>query len=47
MTQYDYELEVAAVIGDAGSDLTPEQGSRHIFGYTIMNDWSARDLQVA
>ncbi|GAA3388953.1 fumarylacetoacetate hydrolase family protein [Cryptosporangium minutisporangium] len=47
VTQYDYELEVAAVIGKAGSDLTPEQGAAHIVGYTIMNDWSARDLQVA
>ena len=47
VTQYDYELEVAAVVGRAGSDLTPQQGTRHILGYTIMNDWSARDLQVA
>jgi 2-keto-4-pentenoate hydratase/2-oxohepta-3-ene-1,7-dioic acid hydratase in catechol pathway len=47
VTQFDYELEVAAVVGRAGSDLTPEQGVRHILGYTIMNDWSARDLQVA
>ena len=45
--QYDYELEVAAVIGRAGSDLSPEEADAHIFGYTIMNDWSARDLQVA
>ena len=45
----DFELEVAAVIGGvAGSDganLTPEAAASHIFGYTIMNDWSARDLQ--
>lgn len=46
VTQYDYELEVAAVVGRAGSDLTPDQGAAHIIGYTIMNDWSARDLQV-
>jgi 2-keto-4-pentenoate hydratase/2-oxohepta-3-ene-1,7-dioic acid hydratase in catechol pathway len=46
VTQYDYELEVAAVVGTAGSDLSPEQAERHILGYTIMNDWSARDLQV-
>jgi 2-keto-4-pentenoate hydratase/2-oxohepta-3-ene-1,7-dioic acid hydratase in catechol pathway len=44
-TQYDYELEVAAVVGRAGSNLTPEQAADHILGYTIMNDWSARDLQ--
>jgi 2-keto-4-pentenoate hydratase/2-oxohepta-3-ene-1,7-dioic acid hydratase in catechol pathway len=44
--QLDYELEVAAVVGRAGSDLTPERAADHIVGYTIMNDWSARDLQV-
>ena len=45
----DFELEVAAVIGGvAGSDganLTVPASAAHIFGYTIMNDWSARDLQ--
>jgi 2-keto-4-pentenoate hydratase/2-oxohepta-3-ene-1,7-dioic acid hydratase in catechol pathway len=44
---FDFELEVAAVIGRAGRDLTPEQARDHIVGYTIMNDWSARDLQKA
>ncbi|MER7174346.1 fumarylacetoacetate hydrolase family protein [Streptomyces mesophilus] len=43
----DYELEVAAVIGREGSDLTPEQARDHIVGYTVFNDWSARDLQSA
>jgi 2-keto-4-pentenoate hydratase/2-oxohepta-3-ene-1,7-dioic acid hydratase in catechol pathway len=33
------------VIGRAGRDLTPEQARGHIAGYTIFNDWSARDLQ--
>ena len=46
VTQYDYELEVAAVVGRAGSDLTPEQAADAIVGYTLFNDWSARDLQV-
>ncbi len=41
----DFELEVAAVIGRAGADLGPEQARDHIAGYTILNDWSARDLQ--
>jgi 2-keto-4-pentenoate hydratase/2-oxohepta-3-ene-1,7-dioic acid hydratase in catechol pathway len=41
----DFELEVAAVIGRAGSDLSPERARAHIVGYTILNDWSARDLQ--
>ena len=42
----DYELEVAAVIGRAGRDLSPQQAREHIAGYTIFNDWSARDLQA-
>ncbi|WP_244894067.1 fumarylacetoacetate hydrolase family protein [Planobispora rosea] len=41
----DFELEVAAVIGREGRDLSPAQARDHIFGYTIFNDWSARDLQ--
>jgi 2-keto-4-pentenoate hydratase/2-oxohepta-3-ene-1,7-dioic acid hydratase in catechol pathway len=41
----DYELEVAAVLGRGGSDLTPEQAHACIAGYTIFNDWSARDIQ--
>lgn len=44
-TVFDFELEVAAVIGRAGADLTPQQARDHIVGYTILNDWSARDLQ--
>jgi 2-keto-4-pentenoate hydratase/2-oxohepta-3-ene-1,7-dioic acid hydratase in catechol pathway len=43
----DFELEVAAVIGRAGRDLTPEAARDHIAGYTVLNDWSARDLQSA
>ncbi|WNV85277.1 fumarylacetoacetate hydrolase family protein [Umezawaea sp. Da 62-37] len=41
----DFELEVAAVIGTGGRDLSPERARGHIVGYTIFNDWSARDLQ--
>jgi 2-keto-4-pentenoate hydratase/2-oxohepta-3-ene-1,7-dioic acid hydratase in catechol pathway len=41
----DFELEVAAVIGRDGASLTPEQAREHVFGYTVLNDWSARDLQ--
>ncbi|GAA1536937.1 fumarylacetoacetate hydrolase family protein [Actinomadura kijaniata] len=43
---FDFELEVAAVIGPGGRDLTPERAEEHIIGYTIYNDWSARDLQM-
>lgn len=41
----DFELEVAVVIGKGGSDIAPENARRHVFGYTIMNDFSARDQQ--
>ncbi|OMC07096.1 2-hydroxyhepta-2,4-diene-1,7-dioate isomerase [Mycolicibacter heraklionensis] len=42
----DFELEVAAIIGTAGANLSVEQAERAIIGYTIFNDWSARDLQA-
>jgi 2-keto-4-pentenoate hydratase/2-oxohepta-3-ene-1,7-dioic acid hydratase in catechol pathway len=41
----DYELEVAAVIGKPGKDIQPENALDSIFGFTILNDWSARDVQ--
>jgi 2-keto-4-pentenoate hydratase/2-oxohepta-3-ene-1,7-dioic acid hydratase in catechol pathway len=41
----DFELEVAVVIGRAGRNLTLEEAGACIAGYTILNDWSARDLQ--
>ncbi len=41
----DYELEIAAIIGKAGVNIQPEDAPKHIFGYTILNDWSARDVQ--
>jgi 2-keto-4-pentenoate hydratase/2-oxohepta-3-ene-1,7-dioic acid hydratase in catechol pathway len=43
--QFDYELEVAAVVGRGGGDLAPEAAASHIAGYMILCDWSARDLQ--
>ncbi|MGV0642529.1 fumarylacetoacetate hydrolase family protein [Mycolicibacterium sp. XJ2546] len=43
----DFELEIAAVIGGpAGRDLSVTQAEESIIGYTILNDWSARDLQL-
>lgn len=46
----DFELEVAVVIGGGPgteeSNLDPSAAAAVIFGYTIMNDWSARDLQA-
>lgn len=41
----DYELEIACVIGKPGMDIPENQAEKHIFGYMIMNDWSARDIQ--
>lgn len=42
----DYELEICAVIGTAGRRIAAEDAARHIVGYTIYNDWSARDIQM-
>jgi 2-keto-4-pentenoate hydratase/2-oxohepta-3-ene-1,7-dioic acid hydratase in catechol pathway len=41
----DYELEICAVIGNPGRRITADAAHRHIFGYTLYNDWSARDIQ--
>jgi glyoxylase-like metal-dependent hydrolase (beta-lactamase superfamily II) len=41
----DFELEIAAVIGASGEDLTVDKAEQAIIGYMIFNDWSARDLQ--
>jgi 2-keto-4-pentenoate hydratase/2-oxohepta-3-ene-1,7-dioic acid hydratase in catechol pathway len=43
--QVDYEGELALVIGERCSDCTPEQAHSKIWGYTIANDVTARDLQ--
>ena len=45
-SQFDYELEVCAIIGKAGADIAREDAPTHIAGYTIFCDWSARDLQL-
>ena len=42
----DYELEFACVIGRTGKDIRPETAMDHIFGFTIFNDFSARDAQM-
>ena len=41
----DYELELACVIGKEGRDLSVKEAENYIFGYMILNDWSARDFQ--
>lgn len=43
----DIELELAIVVGKTGKDIAPEDAPDHIFGYTILNDVSARDAQMA
>jgi 2-keto-4-pentenoate hydratase/2-oxohepta-3-ene-1,7-dioic acid hydratase in catechol pathway len=42
--RYDYELEVAALIGTRAQDLSPDDARPVIAAYSIFNDWSARDL---
>lgn len=41
----DYEVEIGYVIGAPGRNLTPETSFDHVFGITIFNDFSARDVQ--
>jgi 2-keto-4-pentenoate hydratase/2-oxohepta-3-ene-1,7-dioic acid hydratase in catechol pathway len=43
----DYELEIGVVVGGTGHNLTPSEARDRVFGYTIFNDFSARDLQGA
>lgn len=43
---FDYELEVAAIIGVPGADIPVKNASAHIAGFCLMADWSARDLQA-
>lgn len=45
-SMFDLELEVGAVIGRGGRDLHPDEAEGHIVGYTLYNDWTARDLQL-
>ncbi|MGM0828607.1 MAG: fumarylacetoacetate hydrolase family protein [Bacillota bacterium] len=42
---FDYELEIACVIGKEGTNISKENAEDYIYGYFIMNDWSARDIQ--
>jgi len=41
----DYEVELAVIIGKAGRDISKEKALEHVFGYTVANDVTARDLQ--
>ena len=46
-SQVDYEAELAVVIGKPGYQIPSAQWEQHVFGYTIVNDVSARDVQLA
>jgi len=43
--ELDYELELAAIIGKDGENINEEHAWEYIAGFTILNDFSARDLQ--
>ena len=45
-TQIDYEAELAVVIGIGGRNIARTEAMRHVFGYTIVNDVTARDVQM-
>jgi 2-keto-4-pentenoate hydratase/2-oxohepta-3-ene-1,7-dioic acid hydratase in catechol pathway len=46
-TKPDYEAEFAVVIGKGGRHIPESEWKEHVFGYTIVNDVSARDFQMA
>lgn len=43
----DYELELGCIIGKSGENIPEDQAQSYIFGFTILNDYSARDIQFA
>ena len=45
-SRYDYETELAVVIGKSGKNIPREKAYEHVFGYSILNDMSARDVQT-
>ena len=44
--QIDYEAELAVVIGSGGKNIARSDAMRHVFGYTVVNDVTARDVQM-
>lgn len=44
--KFDYELELGIFVGKPGRDIPPERAMEHIAGFTIFNDFSARDAQM-
>jgi 2-keto-4-pentenoate hydratase/2-oxohepta-3-ene-1,7-dioic acid hydratase in catechol pathway len=45
-SNFDYEVEIAVIISQPGSDIPVHEAARFIAGYSLMCDWSARDLQL-
>jgi fumarylacetoacetate (FAA) hydrolase len=46
LKKLDFELEACIVIGKEGRNIKAEDADNYIFGYMVMNDWSARYLQM-
>lgn len=42
----DFELELAMIVGKRGRDISEAEAGDHIFGFTVFNDFSARDIQM-
>ena len=42
----DFELELAMIVGKPGRDISTERAHEHVFGFSILNDFSARDVQM-
>ena len=42
----DIELELGTVIGRGGTRVAPDESDAHVFGFVLLNDWSARDIQA-
>ena len=45
--QIDWEVELAVIIGGRGKNISPDSAMDYVFGYTVVNDLSARDLQFS
>ncbi|MFZ2175609.1 MAG: fumarylacetoacetate hydrolase family protein [Rhodococcus sp. (in: high G+C Gram-positive bacteria)] len=45
--QLDWEVELAVIIGRAGRNISPTKALEHVFGYAVLNDVSARDVQLS
>lgn len=45
-TAIDWEVELGVIIGTSGKNITTDEALKHVFGYTVLNDVTARDLQT-